>query len=95
MADATETRQKVAHWIEEGQFLVPGLLDQHERLCARAEAAEQECEKLRQQLGDLRSEKERLEAERSELAEVLRPMTEVAQKLRMVPKDSLLTTRRD
>lgn len=55
--EAVESRERVARWIEEGQYVVgrviPGLLDQHERLRGTAELAERECMKLREEINEL------------------------------------------
>jgi hypothetical protein len=67
--------------------LVPQVLDE-------LVAAEQECERLRQALADSLSEQDRLRGERAELAEALsklmaemtRPMHELAEKLRLTSR---------
>jgi hypothetical protein len=65
--NATEARQRVERWADEGQHLLgrvlPGLLEQHDRLRARAEDAEQANEKLRQELADLQRELHTLRVE--------------------------------
>ena len=55
-----EARERVDRWIEEGQYLtsrlLPGLLQEHERLRNGVEAAEREMEKLRNDINGLRKE---------------------------------------
>ena len=55
-----EERQRVDRWIEESQYLIgrmiPGLLDDRERLRGKLETAEQECARLRQEISELRKE---------------------------------------
>ncbi len=83
---ATHVRERIVRFVGEGQellALLPGILDQVERL-------EQRCEALQQTLEALRSDHERLLAERSEVAESLsgmlnqltRPVTELVERLR-------------
>lgn len=75
-----EDRQRIDRWIEESQNLLgrllPTLLDDRERLRSKVEAAEQECERLRGELGErqreiaeLRSEIENFRSERAAVAE--------------------------
>lgn len=63
-----EERQRVDRWIEEGQYLlgrvIPGFLDDRERLRMKVAAAEEEVDRLRHEVGDLRRE---LEGARQEL----------------------------
>lgn len=65
--EGIEDRQRVDRWIEESQYLigrvVPGLLDDRERLKGRVEATEQECERLRQEITELRKEISDLQSE--------------------------------
>ncbi len=78
-----ETREQVTKWIEEGQHLLgllPGLLDEIEQLRAKAAAADRECERLRQEMSGLQSEKAEAEEALKKLKEVLQPVTEVLQK---------------
>ncbi len=65
--EGLEDRQRVDRWIEESQYLIgrmiPGLLDDRDRLKGKFEAAEQECAKLRQEIGELRKEVSDLQSE--------------------------------
>lgn len=87
-----DARQRVVKWIGEGQnllTLLPGLLEESERLRGRAETLEQECERLRQENAALRKEQEDLVAAFGKLmAEMLRPMNEMMQKIRGTAKKS-------
>ena len=55
-----ETRERIDRWIGEGQYLtsrlLPGLLQEHERLRSGVEAAERELEKLKHDINGLRKE---------------------------------------
>ncbi len=66
-----EDRQRVDRWIEESQYLIgrliPTLLDDRERLKGVAGAAEQDCEKLREDLGHCREEISELESDKQHL----------------------------
>ena len=81
-----ETRQRILKWIEEGQSLLsllPGLLEDTERVHAQVAAAEQECERLRQENAGLRKEQDEIVGAFGKLmAEMLRPMNEMMQKIR-------------
>lgn len=65
--NAAEARQRVERWAEEGQHLLgrvlPSLLEQHDRLRARVEEAEQANERLRQELTELQREVHTLRVE--------------------------------
>jgi predicted nuclease with TOPRIM domain len=65
--NTTEARQRVERWADEGQHLLgrvlPGLLEQHDRLRSRAEEAEQVNERLRQELTELQRELHTLRVE--------------------------------
>ncbi len=85
--ESPETRERVGRWMEEGQYLLgrlfPTLIEQRDRLKARAEAAEQACEKLRTDLGELqgalqqlRHENQALRNEQAELGQVFATLTE-------------------
>lgn len=82
----SNTRQRILKWIEEGRSLLsllPGPLEETERVQARTAALEQDCERLRQENASLRKEQEEIVAGFGKLmAEMLRPMNEMMQKLR-------------
>ena len=65
--EGLEDRQRVDRWIEESQYLIgrliPSILDDRERLRGKLEAAEQECVRLRQEIGELRKEVADLQSE--------------------------------
>jgi hypothetical protein len=65
--NASEARHRVERWAEEGQHLLgrvlPALLEQHDRLRARADDAEQANERLRQELTELQRELHTLRVE--------------------------------
>ena len=65
--EALEDRQRVDRWIEESQYLIgrliPGLLDDRERLKGKLEVAEQECARLRHEAAELRKEISDLQSE--------------------------------
>lgn len=91
---AGDTRKRLVQWIEDGQALLgilPGLLDEHDQLKAKAQAAEREAEKLRQEVVGLRSENQALQKERAEIVETLgkllnpQLLNEMMQKLRGGP----------
>jgi len=86
-----EARQRVAQWIEEGQHLLgllPELLDKLEERRAQADAAERECEGLRQEISRLQNEKAEIDEAFKKLKEIVQPMTEILQKLGLLPKKS-------
>jgi chromosome segregation ATPase len=62
-----EDRQRVDRWLEEGQYLlgriIPALLDDRERLQTKLETAEQECERLRLEVAELRKDIVRLQGQ--------------------------------
>lgn len=74
----TETRQRLERWIEESQYLlgriIPGIIQERDRLRVRAEAAEDACEQLGREAANLRKEVSELHLEvqslRNELAEI-------------------------
>lgn len=70
---------RVSRWAEEGQYLlgrvIPEMLDQHDHLRGRAEAAELDAERLRQENSALRDE---LIVLRSENAQLRNRQVEVA-----------------
>jgi uncharacterized coiled-coil DUF342 family protein len=65
--EALEDRQRVDRWIEESQYLIgrliPGLMDDRDRLKGKLEAAEQECARLRHEAAELRKEISDLQSE--------------------------------
>jgi hypothetical protein len=62
-----EDRQRVERWLEESQYLlgrlIPGYLDDRERLKTRLASSEQDCERLRYEADGLRRELSALAAE--------------------------------
>ena len=66
----TDDRPRVDRWIEDSQYvigrLIPGLLDDRDRWRAKAQAADEEIERLRRELGDARRDVVQLEAEKRE-----------------------------
>jgi septal ring factor EnvC (AmiA/AmiB activator) len=57
--DQTQLRERLARWVEESRelfALLPTLLDHDQQLAAKTGQAEQECERLRRELGELRKE---------------------------------------
>jgi hypothetical protein len=74
-----DARQRLARWAEEGQHVVraiPAILAEHDRWKARAEAAEQECERLRQEIDQVG------ETVRRVMSDSLQPLNETLQRLR-------------
>jgi len=78
--ETVEERQRLERWLEDGQFMlgriVPSLIEERDRLRARAEAAEEHCERLRQELNelhktvtDLHSERQYIRQEQAAIAE--------------------------
>jgi hypothetical protein len=92
--EGLEDRQRVDRWIEESQYLIgrmiPGLLDDRERLRGKLEAAEQECARLRQEVGELRKEVADLQSEtqffRGEHAAMAEALREVIEHVSQVQK---------
>jgi len=62
-----EDRQRVDRWLEESQYLlgrlIPGYLDDRDRLRSRLASAEQDADRLRQEIDGLRREIATLAAE--------------------------------
>ena len=83
--DVAEERQRVTRWIEESQYLigriVPGLLDDRDRLRSRAEGAEQEAERLRHEVHELRKEIADLQSEKEFVRNEQVTMTEAFSKV--------------
>lgn len=74
---AIEARERVIGWITEGQrlsSLVPRLFQEHGHLRARAEAAERKCERLEQEIRNLRTENEYFRRERRQVVETLKTL---------------------
>jgi len=94
MGDETasaETRERISHWIQQGQQvlgMLPGLLEQNDRGLARAAEVETEIERLRYEVAELRRENQVLRTERDEIAEAFASMTEIANKVRVTPRRS-------
>lgn len=83
---AVELQQRMAKWVEEGQSLfslLQGIFGENERLRALVRTKEQECEKLRQEQGEILKERDELMGDLSKvLTEILHPMNEMVQKVR-------------
>jgi hypothetical protein len=66
-ADILNDRQRVDRWLEESQYLIgrliPGFLDDRERIKAKVESAEQDAERLRAEAVELRKEIAGLQSE--------------------------------
>lgn len=66
-ADILNDRQRVDRWLEESQYLIgrliPGFLDDRERLKAKVDSAEQDAERLRGEVAELRKEIAGLQSE--------------------------------
>lgn len=74
---AIEARERVIGWVAEGQRLfnlVPRLIQEHGHLTARAEAAERKCERLEQEIKNLRSENEYFRREKRQVVETLKTL---------------------
>jgi hypothetical protein len=84
--DAPEVRERVGRWIEEGQSLLGvllGFLYEYERVLDLADAAQRECERLREDVNRLRAEADRYRSERDEIVESLsRCMNDLLARLR-------------
>jgi len=69
--ERSEVRQQIERWIEESQGMlgrtIPGLLDDNERLRAKIAAAEEDCDRMRMEIGQLRREIAELQKEVGEL----------------------------
>ena len=67
MEQMQEERHRVDRWLEESQYLIgrliPAYLEDRDRLRTRLESADQECDRLRQEVGELRRELGILQAE--------------------------------
>jgi chromosome segregation ATPase len=95
----TADRDHISRWIQDGQQilgLLPGLLEQQERSRARAADVEQEIDKLRHDVAELRLENQQLRTERDEMADafnklmsdVVTPMNEIATRIKVTPRRS-------
>jgi len=62
-----EVRQQVERWIEESQYLlgrvIPSVFDENQRLRDKAASAEQDCDRMREEIAALRREINELHAE--------------------------------
>jgi hypothetical protein len=67
MEQTQDERQRVDRWLEESQYLIgrliPAYLEDRDRIRGRLEGADQECDRLRQEVGELRRELGILQAE--------------------------------
>lgn len=67
MEQTQDERQRVDRWLEESQYLIgrliPAYLEDRDRIRTRLESADQECDRLRQEVGELRRELGILQAE--------------------------------
>jgi predicted nuclease with TOPRIM domain len=92
--EGLEDRQRVDRWIEESQYLIgrmiPGLLDDRDRLKGKIEASEHECARLRQEIGELRKELSDLQSEtqffRTEHAAMADALREVIEHVGQIQK---------
>ena len=80
--DTVEDRRRLERWLEDGRYMlgeaVPALVEERDRLRTRAEAAEDECGRLRHEvlelrkvINDLNSEGQYLRQEHAAIAESL------------------------
>ena len=81
-SESVENRQRLEQWLEDGQFMmgrvVPALVEERDRLRARAEAAEEDCARMRQELNelhkiitDLHSERQYIRQEHSVISDTI------------------------
>jgi len=95
----TVDREQITRWILDGQHVLdalPAFLEQTDRGWARTMETEQELERLRHDVAELRRENQQLRAERDEMAEaynkvmndVVTPMNEIATKIKGTPRRS-------
>ena len=69
-----DARDRASRWLEDGRSLARVLLevfDGYDRLRGMAEAAERECERLRDEVNRLQAENDHLQREREEIGEAL------------------------
>ena len=63
----SEVRQQVERWIEESQYLlgrvIPGMFEENQRLRDKAASAEEDTDRMRQEIASLRREVNELHAE--------------------------------
>ena len=89
----SDARQEVDKWLEQGQYLMgllPGLLDENDRLRTDKETAVKDAERLKDEVSDLRKENQSLRDENAEVGEtvgrlmndILQLTNEVVQRLR-------------
>jgi len=91
---APETREKVAHWVQDGLTLfphLPALLQADEGGSARLADLERECDRLRKEAGDLRRElddlrreHDRLRAERDEVTQAFAKLMDSVQPMNQI-----------
>jgi hypothetical protein len=77
-AKAMDARNRVAQWVTEGQRMlsvVPKVLQEHEQLAARTEAAERKCQRFEDEMRNLRAENEHFRRERRQTVETLKALT--------------------
>lgn len=89
-----EHRQRITRWIEETRQMLNELLDANGQLSLRAQAAEQECERLRKELEetdklrkdaeDLKKENQLLRGERDEIAQSFAKLMETVQPMNQI-----------
>lgn len=90
---ASDVREKVSHWVQEGMRLLPHLpVLLHHDEAAEADRLRKQMVDLRKELEDLRREHERLRADRDEIGQALtrlmdsvQPINQIAQKLGVRP----------
>jgi hypothetical protein len=91
---APETREKIAHWLQEGLTLfpyLPALVQGDGAAAARSTDLERECERLRHEAGELRREldelrreHDRLRAERDEVTQAFAKLVDTVQPINQI-----------